>query len=70
MIISMISTNYALCINIVFTYKQFTVVLSKIKFIYSIKDSSFFEEKYPEDTRPREAIRILREWLDSGIEQK
>ena len=26
----------------------------------------FFEEKYPDDTRPREAIRILREWVNSG----
>ena len=26
----------------------------------------FFEEKYPDDTRPREAIRTLREWVNSG----
>lgn len=26
----------------------------------------FFEEKYPDDTRPREAIRTLREWINSG----
>ena len=26
----------------------------------------FFEEKYPEDTRPREAIRTLREWIKTG----
>lgn len=26
----------------------------------------FFEEKYPEDTRPREAIRTLREWVNTG----
>ena len=26
----------------------------------------FFEEKYPEDTRPRDAIRILREWVNTG----
>jgi hypothetical protein len=26
----------------------------------------FFEEKYPDDTRPREAIRILREWVITG----
>jgi hypothetical protein len=26
----------------------------------------YFEEKYPEDTRPREAIRTLREWVKTG----
>jgi hypothetical protein len=26
----------------------------------------YFEENYPEDTRPREAIRILREWVKTG----
>jgi hypothetical protein len=26
----------------------------------------FFEEKYPNDTRPQEAIRILREWVNTG----
>jgi hypothetical protein len=26
----------------------------------------FFEEKYPQDTRPGEAIRILREWVATG----
>lgn len=26
----------------------------------------FFEKKYPNDTRPREAIRILREWVKTG----
>ena len=26
----------------------------------------FFEEKYPDDTRPREAIRTLREWVNTG----
>jgi hypothetical protein len=26
----------------------------------------YFEGKYPEDTRPREAIRILREWVATG----
>ena len=26
----------------------------------------FFEEKYPEDMRPREAIRVLREWVKTG----
>jgi len=26
----------------------------------------FFEEKYPDDIRPREAIRTLREWVDTG----
>lgn len=25
-----------------------------------------FEEKYPEDTRPRDAIRTLREWVQTG----
>jgi hypothetical protein len=25
-----------------------------------------FEEKYPKDTRPREAIRVLREWVKTG----
>lgn len=26
----------------------------------------FFEEKYPDDPRPREAIRLLREWVRTG----
>jgi hypothetical protein len=26
----------------------------------------FFEKKYPDDIRPREAIRILREWVNTG----
>ena len=26
----------------------------------------FFEEKYPQDPRPREAIRTLREWINTG----
>lgn len=26
----------------------------------------YFEEKYPQDTRPRDAIRILREWVNTG----
>lgn len=26
----------------------------------------YFEEKYPEDTRPRDAIRTLREWVQTG----
>jgi hypothetical protein len=25
-----------------------------------------FEEKYPDDTRPRDAIRVLREWASTG----
>ncbi len=27
----------------------------------------FFEEKYPHDTRPRDAVRTLREWEHTGI---
>jgi hypothetical protein len=27
----------------------------------------YFEEKYPEDTRPREAIEATREWARTGI---
>lgn len=27
----------------------------------------YFEEKYSKDTRPRDAVRILREWVDTGI---
>jgi hypothetical protein len=26
----------------------------------------YFEEKYPEDTRPRDALRTLREWVQTG----
>ncbi len=26
----------------------------------------YFEEKYPEDTRPRDAIKTLREWVHTG----
>ena len=26
----------------------------------------FFEEKYPEESRPRDAIRTLREWVNTG----
>lgn len=26
----------------------------------------FFDEKYPQDNRPRDAIRTLREWVDTG----
>ena len=28
---------------------------------------SYFEEKYPEDHRPREAIKTLRMWMDTGV---
>ncbi len=27
----------------------------------------FFEQKYPGDGRPREAIKTLRDWIDSGV---
>ncbi len=27
----------------------------------------FFEEKYPEDNRPREAIEALRTWVQTGV---
>jgi Imm-5 like putative immunity protein len=27
----------------------------------------YFEEKYPEDTRPREAIEACREWVRTGV---
>jgi hypothetical protein len=27
----------------------------------------YFEEKYPEDTRPRNAIEAIREWARSGV---
>jgi hypothetical protein len=26
-----------------------------------------FEEKYPSDDRPREAIAVLRQWIDTGV---
>jgi hypothetical protein len=28
---------------------------------------SYFEEKYPEDTRPRKAIEACREWVRTGV---
>ena len=28
---------------------------------------SFFEEKYPDDDRPRKAIEVLRDWIDAGV---
>ena len=28
---------------------------------------SYFEEKYPDDTRPRKAIDAIREWARSGV---
>lgn len=27
----------------------------------------YFEEKYPEDDRPRKAIEILQAWIDTGV---
>ena len=27
----------------------------------------FFEEKYPNDTRPSDALRTLREWINTGV---
>jgi hypothetical protein len=27
----------------------------------------FFEGKYPDDNRPRKAIQVLREWVNSGV---
>ena len=27
----------------------------------------YFEDRYPEDTRPREAIHVLREWTKTGV---
>ncbi|MFH0869920.1 MAG: hypothetical protein V1866_02595 [archaeon] len=27
----------------------------------------FFEEKYPQDNRPRQAIKTLKTWVDNGI---
>ena len=27
----------------------------------------YFEEKYPEDQRPRKAIQILKEWIKTGV---
>lgn len=27
----------------------------------------YFEEKYPEDTRPRNAIKTLRNWIKTGV---
>ena len=27
----------------------------------------YFEEKYPNDDRPQQALRTLREWIDTGI---
>lgn len=27
----------------------------------------YFEEQYPEDQRPRSAVKTLQEWLDTGI---
>ncbi len=27
----------------------------------------YFEEKYPQDYRPRKAIEILRAWIDTGV---
>jgi hypothetical protein len=27
----------------------------------------YFEEKYPQDRRPREALRVLREWITTGV---
>jgi hypothetical protein len=26
----------------------------------------YFEQDYPQDMRPREAIKVLREWIDTG----
>ena len=27
----------------------------------------YFEEKYPEDNRPRQALETLQEWIDTGV---
>jgi hypothetical protein len=27
----------------------------------------YFEDKYPDDDRPRKAIQVLREWISSGV---
>jgi hypothetical protein len=27
----------------------------------------YFEESYPEDNRPRQALETLREWIDTGV---
>ena len=27
----------------------------------------YFEEKYPDDSRPRKALETLQTWMDSGI---
>ena len=27
----------------------------------------YFKEKFPEDTRPRNAIEVLREWINTGV---
>jgi hypothetical protein len=27
----------------------------------------YFEEKYPQDRRPREALRVLRKWIATGV---
>ncbi|HZW56636.1 MAG TPA: hypothetical protein VFF30_10135 [Nitrososphaerales archaeon] len=30
----------------------------------------YFEEKHPEDPRPRNAVKTLRAWIDGGISEK
>jgi hypothetical protein len=33
----------------------------------AIRVLPFFEEKYPQDSRPRQALAVLQAWIDTGV---